>query len=329
MNPVFHDHSADAPPTEGVVISKIENTLDDVLEELHLPKNGNSVKYEKYIYLATDHFTQSDEYPLTMGWFRWGISSVAGPGGEDAGEPLHTDRSDSVGILETSPSEIREFLREGEHGMPLSEWWEEDLLDFVERFYTLHAPDEYRDIYLANIALLRLLDDIERSIHYNEEPVSDEEYHGVCSAVADLKRNALSVDRLEPNYGYLKEVGNLIEDVTMVLLELDTEEIDEIHRTAIDQLTTVYRDLVWLMIAHNMSINSAIGPNTSHIYARSSRKLRGLQDKFPEQFEQTKTVCSEADLLPNIEDYSEHEHSTEEFGEKVDKFMSVIDRRAD
>lgn len=328
MSPRFHNFGGDPPPTEGALLSKIETALDDALDNLGLDSNTSTVKREKYLYLVTEEFSEDSQEPITYSWFKWGVSSLAGPGGSTTNQTLMSNQSRVTDLYQSSPSEIEEFLRAGDHNLPLQQYWEEDFLDFLQRFYSEYAPPEYRELYLSNIRLLKLFDDIEEAIHFGRNPAREGTYQTACEITADLKREVLASEATEEHYDCLVDFTRLFEDVVMMLAKIEAEELEKGHQTAFSELEDFYRDHVWLMIAHSLSINTASGPNVSQVHTWSSTKLEGLRGSFETNLKTQKRMCDAVGLRPDPEDYSSFEEDDEEFDEVVDEFMSVVDGRS-
>ena len=330
MTPHIHDHPG--RPTEDAILSKIENALDSVLNDIGLPaKEEAHVKRQKYLYLVIDHFTEDDENPITYSWFKWGVSCKGGPGSDGPGQTLWTDTAHAYSLLDTQPSEIEDFLRNSVIYLPLEEWWEEDFFNFLEQFYSHHAPPEYRDLYLANLDLLRILDDIQAAVYNRRNPARVETYEDVIDRTSELNQEILALDHLEDRYRYTSDFTNLFEDVVMMLSELQGEDLERGHNTVMSELKKFYRDHVWLMVAHKISLRTAVGPNSGMIQEDSDNKLTTLRTQFDEELKQNRERCDAMDLLPSVGDYpdfgSGSDGEQDEFEERFDELMSVVDGR--
>lgn len=328
MCPRFHNRGNNPPPTEGALLSKVETALDQAIDELGLESSQSSVKREKYIWLAVQEFTENDEEPITYSWFKWGVSTLAGPGGASTSTTLVTDFHQAANLFQASPDDIKQYYLTGDYEIPLDPWWEADFYDFLEKFYSHYGPEEYRELYLTNIRLLRLFDDIEEAINFGRNPARRETYEDARELTRDLKKILLDLEALEENYEYLNEFIKLFEDVVMTLGEFDGDDIERGHQTAFSELESFYRDSVWLMIAHSLSLETAVGVNTEKVYSWSSSNLEELRGSFDENLQTNKDICDSVDLLPEIWDYEAQETDDEEFDELVDQFMTVVDGRA-
>lgn len=324
-------HSADAP-TEDAILSKIETALDNVLDDMGLPRQEEAhVKRQKYLYLTIDDFTEDNDNPITYSWFKWGVSCKGGPGSNGPGQTLWTDPTLAYPLLEAQLPELEDFLRDGIEHLQLQEWWEADFFDFLEQFYTHHAPDDYRQLYLANLDLLRIIDDISAAVYNRRDPARTETYEEVIERTSDLNQEILAVDHLEDRYRYTSDFTNLFEDVIMMLVELEGQDLERGHNTVISELKNFYRDHVWLMVAHKISLHTAVGPNADTIREDSNNNLTRLRSQFDEELTQNRRRCDAMNLLPAVGEYPDFgtssDDETDEFEEKFDELMTVVDGR--
>lgn len=327
MNPRIHDFDGDPPLTERALLSKIENALDSVIEASSLDPDQSSIKQQKYTWLVIDEFTPSDHYPVTLSWYKWGVSALAASGGPPSSPMLVADVSRAGRLADVDIDAIEAFLSSGDHGLPLAEWWEADVIEFLRQFYTDRAPARYRDLYLTNIRLLNYLDTIDAAVQAGHDPASRSMYEGVCSATADLQREVRSTDGLEANAEYVSAFTRLLEDVVMVLADMDGTDIERGHQTAISELKHYYIETVWLMIAHSLSLETAVGPNRDKIIGWSSSNLEELRAGFEDTHGTNREICEAVGLLPDLDDYRVFETDDETFESTVEEFMAVLDGR--
>lgn len=324
MSPQIQGYGHDARPTEGAILSKIETALENALGEEGLEPSTNPVKRQKYLYLAVDKFTQESQNPITYSWFKWGASAMAGPGGPDTGKTFFTDRPSAAPLIQTSIPEYTEFFLSDEHDLPLGRWWEADFLNFLEQFYEHSAPDRYQNLYLDNIQLLKIIDDVEGAIFRGRNPAREETYNEVCGISADVKGEILVHEEFEGDYEIVSEFMGLLEDMMMVLADISEDELEKGHQTAISELQDHYIEHVWLILAHNISLKTAVGPNTKYIYQTSPDQLTKLRQMFEKEHDTKKQICSSVNLLPSLVDY---EGDSGTFEEKGAEFLSIAERR--
>ena len=329
MTPNFEDYRGNMPPTEGTLVSRIEMGLDEALNDLGLDRRrSDSIKRQKYIYLAVDYFTGQSDAPLTYSWYKWGINQLSGPSESPDPKTRISEPAGGQTLLHIPHDEFVEFFKSGIKGLPLEDWWEEEShLIFLDQFYTEYGIPEYRDVYMANIDVLQILTDTHYSLHREENPVSEDDYYQLCSKISSLKQAVLVSDGLEGSYDYLERCTDLIEDVVMVLAKWDSEEIQQGHATAFSELKTFYQEHTWLIIANRISIKTARGFDREEVIQRSESRVSDLLDVFDRELETKREICVNMNLTPTAEDYSSFEDSEGEFGETFDKLMGVIDGR--
>lgn len=301
MARIHHYHDDDAPLTESVVISRIESALDHVLEDLGLDKDQSSVKPEKYVYLTVRHFSNEGDEPVTYSWFKWGASALAGPGGGKTSKTLETNASSAEKIIRTDLSEIEEVIKAGDHRLPIETWWNEERLDFLERFYEEYAPEEYRDLYLSNIGIQRDIDFVQNVVQREADLIGESTYRSVCNNTNGLEQAIQRIDNVDEDYPVASYFTELFRDTVLTLVELSGEDIGTGHKTATSELVSLYRELVWPMIAHQLSLQSARGPNIDAIHEWSNRNHDRLSENF--QKTQVKEICEAVGLLREFKHY--------------------------
>lgn len=302
MSRFYHLDDDDAPLTESVVISRIESALDHVLEDLGFDKDQSSVKPEKYIFLTVKNFSDSDE-PITYSWFKWGASALAGPGGERTNKTLETDAPSAEKILQTELSEIEDFIKTGDHRLPIETWWNKRRLDFLERFYEEYAPPEYRDLYMANIALERDIEFVESVVQREVDLIGEDTYQNVGNHTWRLEQAVRRINGVSDDYHVVRYFTELFRDTVLALIELSGEEIETGQQTAVSELATLYQELVWPLIAHRLSLQSARGPNIDAIHSWSLRNHDQLLDDF--QQTEVREICEAVGLLREFKSYPE------------------------
>jgi hypothetical protein len=329
----IHAYEGELPPTEWIVVSKIESGLNNALRDLNLNlRKEDNIKRQKYIYAAIDYFVGLDTSPITYSWYRWGASQLAVPSSQDQPQRLFTESAGAQELLDISYTEYEEFFKNDVNGIPLSEWWNtEDPLVFLEQFYSEYTPpkSEYQDVYLANIALLSELNRLLPDLDNTQNLVSRETYDSLCSKTTDLEDAILVADSLSHTYEYISETTDLIEDVVMVLAKDDSQVIKQGHATAFGELRSFYQDHTWMIVANQISKDTAAGPHRDLIVNSSSKNYNDLVEKFYEEYWSIEDICDAMHLLPDVSDYEKFEHGSDEFDEKVTELMEVVDGRTD
>jgi len=316
----------DAPITESVVISRVESALDHVLEDLGLDKNQSSVKPEKYVFLTVREFSD-EESPITYSWFKWGASALAGPGGDRTSKTLETNTSSAEEILQTDLSELERFIKEGDHRLPIETWWDKERLEFLKRFYEEYAPPEYRNLYLSNIGLQGDLEFVQSVVQREEDLIGENTYRNIVNHTSGLEQGVRNIDGVSDEYPVVKYFNELFRDTVLTLAEISGGEIQTGRKTAVSELEGLYNELVWPLIAHKLSLQSAHGPNIDAIHSWSSRNYERLNDEFKD--DKTKEICGAVELLrefknyPNIDDQTAHPPSEPDVRQVLDSRTEI------
>lgn len=287
-------------PTESTVLSKIDTAIDNAVETLDLPKQEQAhVKRQKYTYLIIRRFSNEHNPPITYSWFKWGVSAVAGPQSRYGPRSYETTHPDAWVLLETNINEFEQYLLDGIDNLDLLEWWEADHLDFLVQFYGHYGPEDYREIYLANIKLLKIIDDIHAAMQNRRDPVRPATIDDVQQRFEELQETLKSVRHLRDFTGYISVFDRLLEGALSSLESFDSEKIEMGHITVISELQNFYRDRVWLMIAHSISRHTAVGPNAGVIQRDSEENIERLKKEFSKEFSDNWQRCLAMDMVPD------------------------------
>lgn len=327
MTETPHDVS-EPGSTESALVERVETAVDRLAENAGLDADQSTVKYEKYIYLTAEAFGDDDS-PITYSWFKWGVSTLAGRGGQTARRPLRAERPAAVALRETATEEIVQVLDSDDHGLPFTEWWDTPQFDFLERFYTEHAPDDLRRLYLTNLAVRRLFEDVLEALWLGRDAVRPETHEEARRLMQALEVEVLSVPYLADAHDEVAAFGRLLKGATAALADTDPEQIETGHTTTFDQLRTCYDETIWPLLAHRMSAETAVGPNAHLVEEWSRARLDDVGSGADEEIDRRRRMCHAVGLRPG------HENATaagpvddEAFDDLVDEFVAVVDGRA-
>jgi hypothetical protein len=324
------DLADEVPPTESQVVSRIESALDNVLEDLDLDPNQKSVKYEKYVYIVAMEFPQRDEPPLSFSWFKWGASTLAGPGGQTPNKSLHTTCASAEEILQASVEDIEEFIKSEITKFPIKDSWEKSELDFLEEFYKLYAPEEYRPLYLANIDINRSIEFVENTVQREENLITEEVWKNACNSTIRFERQVASTEGLQQDYDAVRYFAELYRDAVLTLVDWSAEEIERGHQTAVDQLSQFYKNTLWPLVAHALSMETPDGPNPDVVRIWASRRHATLREEYEDDeiIKGIREICDAVGLLREFKSYPEVGDSvnTEQTPEEP-AFVNVLEHR--
>lgn len=335
--------SMDHPPAERPILQKVENGLKRAVEDdpdLDWTKDGTRIRRQKYTEQAVAHFTQNDGEPvLTSSWYKFGKTYPAAPSGANIGDgQFPSPRIRESEIFDASPDDIAHFFtHEADDPRLDAEHWYMPTLDFLEKFYNIHAPPKYKELYLQNIELRRVFADTSyeisslrgsqggatRSLSDFGNSTTVDYYKRAGRTAARLHMELATIPELEEASESVREYTDLIEDVLMELAKVEQSELKARHRTAIDSLEEFYNDRAWEYPAALIMHETAEGPNSNWVIDQAEHKLEVLRDSFTAQLEDQRRLCAEAGLLPTTHDYPAHE---DEVASAISGMMRTVDR---
>jgi len=323
----------DTPPDESNVLEKVETALKQAVRE-HSNLNweyGTRIKRQKYTYLAVKHFTDGGEaFPVTYSWYKFGAVMPAAPKSGTVGPAntqMPTPDARESGIFTAAFDDIVDFYRQSDFtpGLDQESWYASDL-DFLAAFYESHAPEEYRDLYLGNVALRQHLDSALEVIRTTrEEPSADEsasvlgtnQYEDVGRAAAQIHLGLVGIDFLSQTLDEAREFTNLVEDAFLVLSQTRASEVTESQVAVLEELKQVYNEWIWEYPALLMSKETVKGPNAPTLRKWSAQKHFSVEDNLQTHIDSVSQSCVDAGLVPGSDQYPEHDDDVETIGRTV------------
>lgn len=311
------------PPSENAILQKVENSLEQAVLELGLDWYSPRIKRQKYTYLAVDHFTEVNEYPITYSWYKWGASFPNAPAAEDAFGGSHTmysQEAKNTDLFAVGDDELIRFFKHAIDSVPLEEYWNEHHLDFLEPFYEYHAPEEYRQMYLANIALRQVFQTAAEGISDGRQPVDEQMYEKVGQATANLQMGVMANDELSQVLNPIVEFTDVTEDVFMTLSRRDAASVTQKQLQAIIELKSIYSETIWSFPTNVLSQQTAVGPNKNRLIRWAESGLENTQNQYPDAIHGAFETCEDAGLLPDVASYPEYSDEAESL---IDDLLEV------
>jgi hypothetical protein len=321
------------PIDESNLLEKIETALKHaVREDPDLNWDyGTQIKRQKYVYLAVDHFTQpEEELPVTFSWYKFGAVMPAAPETGTIG-PVGTQMPTSPGressVYTTAFDELVAFFGSGSLSVPLnSENWYSSDLDFLWKFYETHAPEEYQDMYLGNVALRMQFGRIRDRLNECEHSVGTdasgeivlrrEQYEEVGRAAARLHLGIVGA-RVDETLNQVRRFTDLLEGATLVLTNTTAGEVTQAQVRVFEQLEESYNQCVWEYPSLLVSKQTATGPNASTLRKWSTQKHFRVEDNIKRHVDEAEASCEDTGLVPSSSDYPEHDDTTEAIGREL------------
>jgi hypothetical protein len=330
------------PPSERPVLEKVENGLKQAVQndpDMEWSEEGTKIRRQKYTDRAVEHFTRRDEDPVvTSSWYKYGKTYPAAPSGANVGDGQFPSlRIRDSELYTASVDEITRFFTHEVRRPTLNENnWYMGTLSFLKQFYNWHAPDEYRDLYLANIGLRRVFADTKHEISSLRDQQNGEKaslgdfgnnqsvnyYKRVGRAAAQLHMEIATTPSVEDTLSPVREFTDLVDDVFMVLAEHDQSDLTSYHHYAIESLEEFYSESAWEYVAAYIMRDTAEGPNSDWVEQQAEGKIKALNDSFNQHLEMERQLCGEAGLLPGVEEYPDQ-------GDDVESAISGMMRTID
>lgn len=307
-------------PQENAILQKVENALEQAVLELGLEWYNPRIKRQKYTYLAVDHFTRPDEYPVTYSWFKWGASFPAAPAAEDGFGGSHTMYSPearNTDIFSVGDEELINFFKHDIETIPLEKYWNTHHLEFLIPFYEEHAPPDYRQMYLANIEIRKKFQKTTEEISDGKQPVNDEMYEEIGQAAANLQMGIMTNDELGQVLRPITKYTDLMEDVFLTLPNRNASDIDQNHLQALIELKSTYTETIWALPTNIVSQQTAVGPNKNRVHRWAESGLETALNQYPDAIQSAYSACDDAGLLPDLSSYPEHDDEAESIIEEV------------
>lgn len=331
-------------------LAKDRETADRVIEGLEAAMHEEGLETED---LNHDEFGQQrlnklvsnglywrygDSLPVQHSWHRYGIELGNAVKDSHLIRPHHPDELPSFTAGGDTPQERARAVEEYYYyfkedfqldGMDLKEAVLADFHDLLEAFYSRHADEEYRDLYLANVKLQRRLsqdaEELDPTAIDMDEcfKVADiiTEFHGELFGNSALREpesqfsryvetNQLSGDSyqdleniVKDTYDRVQEFTDLIEDIYRQLAESPESEISGNPESLIDSLNVFYHEYVWKQVTEIISIKTAGGRDHEEIWEGAISELEWLGENYSDKMTTHKKVAEEAGLVPSLNEF--------------------------
>ncbi|MDY6774840.1 MAG: hypothetical protein SV253_01930 [Halobacteria archaeon] len=310
-----------------------DSILDDIKEgvEIAMHRKGygsdsvDPIKFNKLAYFAIKEY----DIPITYGWYKYGPAPVnvanqkvsVSPRPADTVQAVNEPRVQSPSDKTRSPEEYSYFfsndLGEFEHIV------ETDTKEYLTEFYFEHAPDEYRDLYIASAELQQVLDKV------REDPSWHEEGEEVVSLL--MKRFPRVIHEVASNPNLKESVGK-IQDYEALLTEIlttasDRDDVTEVQQRFIKRVLDYFYGGAWKYVALLISrdtVNLSPGENKDRLLNSIEDELGELRNEYNEEISRLKEEAEKYDLVSEssrVQDVSTED--TRKFDEDFDEEETV------
>jgi hypothetical protein len=292
---------------EDDLLKDIEEGVEIAIHRLGYDADAvDPIKFNKLGYLAIHEF----DLPITYGWYKFGPAPVntatqsvnirpAPPNGiVAADEPRLTD----INLDNRSPEEysyhFTDDLQEFDRIL------ETPTKDYLVRFYFEHAPDRFRDLYVASVELQQVLDDIE----------SDPSWHEEGTEYLDLLRTRFprvisevrATPVLEESVSAIEAYGTLLTDIVETAVERPA--LTEAQQRFLGRVVRFFYGGAWKYVALLVSretVDLSPGTNQDRLRNNIDEDIRQLRTEYDQELNRLAERAERFELLSESPDFDE------------------------
>ena len=284
-----------------------DDLLEDVKEgvEIAMHRQGygedavDPIKLNKLAYFAIREF----ELPITYGWYKYGPAPV-----NVARQVVDPSPRPSEEVAAADEPRIRNLNHQNRSPEEYSYFYAEDLAEFeriletptkeyLVTFYFEHAPDEFRDLYIASVELQQVLDEIKDDPSWHDE--GDEYVALLERRFPRLIREVRSNPRLQE-----AEAREAIERYEQLFTDVVTtasrqSELTEAQQRFIGRLVDTFYGGAWNYVALLVSRATVdLSPGTNQQQLRNSieRDLQDIRTECPREHSRLAERATQFDL---------------------------------
>lgn len=301
--------------------------IDELFED---PEPYGKVRLNKLVHMAlTWGYEDSDQIPVQHSWHRYGadygnaipqISELQPTALNDLPSP--DQPSISSRYSDRYPSK-REYYHYFTDNIDLKRIADLPIHDFLEEFYDEYAPQKYRDLYLANVNVQRIL--YQHSNEIDVDDFDDEDYREISRLVTHLHRELVSCadDDIRQADTRVVEFTDLVEDVYMMLAQLSSEETVSSPELVIREISRVYHDTAWKYVSEVISKSTAQGTGHSELITAASSEIEKLESSHQGVPDRLRSLVMDAGLLPSSDDFDISSESDSKSGEQLVEISEI------
>ncbi|WP_435101133.1 hypothetical protein [Halarchaeum sp. P4] len=324
-------------PTEAELLERITTALHDECDRRGITLTpGDAIKTQKYVDLVLEEFLGDVENPpVTMSWFKFGRTTPAGGGGVALAEPETTVSPTNQGdrtaeFLSMDSTDFQDFYRFGSYE-PSLEHANEPLLPFLRRYYHIHAPDRFHELYLVNVRLREALQELRRATdpETNKQlsrAAGEQLYRDVAQLTSRLEILLCDDYVYYPVATVIPQYLRLLEQSFAGMATQETELATHERYTFALEIEDFYNEVAWTKIAHCISRETAVGPGADTLKEQSKNALRDFEPEFTAEVENLKETCIRVGAFPAPSDYPAR---TDETSSTLEELLRVASQPVD
>ncbi|SFS42408.1 hypothetical protein [Halostagnicola kamekurae] len=320
-----------------LTLSDEDDLLEDIMEgvEIALARTGfdgehvDPITVNKLAYLAIQEF----EPPITYGWYKYGPAPVnvarrtvdltPRPLAEvpAADEPRVRDPTGKI----LSPREYSHFfssdLEEFQHIL------ETPTKEYLVEFYFDHAPDEYRDLYIASAELQQVLDEIKTPAwHADATGCRTRLERRFPRLVTEVHSHDILSESVSAVDAYERVVTRIVATAS------EQGELSESQQRFINRAVDHFYSTVWKYVALLVSrdtVDRSPGTNQRALRNNIESDLRTIRDEWEVELERLEELATGFDLYSELgataQSVDHYDGDDESGTASVDEMLELIE----
>lgn len=268
--------------------------------------NEDNIKTNKLAHHAIDHW----DVPILHTWYRYGQFVPAQEIRPSSLEPKPLSEANLPDSTELqrrgypNAEEYKGYFLEHDIAHILEQGW----FEFLRENYKEYAPTAYRQIYLANLGILELLEELAGA----QNPVerADEYYEEFKDYSVDLRAGIASNSRFDAETE--EHVRRGIHTIQDILLSLSTRGEDIDDKSAVFRSRNIYHTYIWRWPAFIISKEQARGIDRDNFSQEGQERLENIKGSCESRLRDLREEVVDSELKPTGNDYRQVHGSSQD-----------------
>lgn len=261
----------------------------------------HNVKINKLSHRAIEEFN----LPVIRTWFRYGqcvpYDEIRPKKLNPQSLPPTGNNMSTQAFLKDPPSreEMRDFFLDIGIGEILRE---EEMIPFLRDNYERFAPSEYKELYLKNLDILEIFEDLK----YDEELVNNIDQYRDQIHEDGMELVHLLIGNPQFDQEVIEHVEGSLHTIEDAFLSAENQEtLSHNQRKTIYTSRDLYHEFVWTLPAFVISSEKAKGPrNIAEEYRKEGKQvIEENKETYPSRLDEYRYQMYEYDLIPRSKHY--------------------------
>ncbi|QSG06042.1 Uncharacterized protein HSR121_1705 [Halapricum desulfuricans] len=275
--------------------------------------NDANIKVNKIVHRAIEQF----DLPILSTWYRYGQYEPHEEFTPSEVQPRTLDHhafpaEASIPYRDfPSAKEFKGFFLECD----IESILEQDLYEFLQENYTKTAPSEYKQLYLANLQVFKLLDEMTEEENLTEDTKYYRDQMG--NYTSRIRRRLIANPTFDEET--VEIVIQSLRAIKQALVALSqTEDIQSDQIGYFETAREEYHESIWPLPAIQISIDKASGVEADEFKNKGREMLRDIRDEASNKSDELTDDIYEMGLAPTEEDYRTIQDDLDESWKKVE-----------